>query len=186
MSATHFQPFHCARTAFGGPCVFGASRVRARRRVQWLLKRNCSITPRQLLRFYASLCVLSLGIALMFWAQGATLVMPFAWARRLAMGAALLVYSRHAADSEGIRLQPGRLTVELNTSGAHEPGRVRAGLGPRRARAWRPFADRALGPGPAHRGRALRAPRAAAPAGRRIALGVAALASRYSARHATR
>jgi uncharacterized membrane protein len=80
--------------------------------VQWLLKRNCSATPRQLMAFYASLSVLSLGIALIFWAQGATLVMPFAGFEVLAVGAALLVYARHATDSESIRLQAGRLTVE--------------------------------------------------------------------------
>lgn len=86
--------------------------------VQWLLKRNCSIAPRQLFGVYAVLCVLSLGIAAMFWLQGATLVMPFAWAEVLAVGAALLVYAAHAADCERIRLQGGRLTVECN-SGRH-------------------------------------------------------------------
>ncbi|HEY8706923.1 MAG TPA: DUF2244 domain-containing protein [Burkholderiaceae bacterium] len=80
--------------------------------MQWLLERNCSATPCQVLAIYASLCVLSIGIALAFWHQGATLVMPFAWLEVLAVGAALLIYSRHAADSELIRLQPGRLTVE--------------------------------------------------------------------------
>ena len=38
--------------------------------------------------------------------------MPFAWAELAALAVALLVYARHAADSESIRLQPGRLTVE--------------------------------------------------------------------------
>ncbi|MGQ2981389.1 MAG: DUF2244 domain-containing protein, partial [Polaromonas sp.] len=46
--------------------------------VQWLLKRNCSVTPAQLLSLYLSLCAVSLGIAGFFWTQGATLVMPFA------------------------------------------------------------------------------------------------------------
>jgi uncharacterized membrane protein len=80
--------------------------------VQWLLKRNCSMTPRQMAGFYALLCALSLGIAAMFWVQGATLVMPFAWAEVLAVGAALGVYAVHAADCERIRLQGGTLTVE--------------------------------------------------------------------------
>lgn len=62
--------------------------------------------------FFASLSALSLGIGLFFWVQGATLVMPFAWLEMLALGAALLIYARHAADSESIRLQAGRLTVE--------------------------------------------------------------------------
>ena len=89
---------------------------RAAQSVEWLLKRNCSITPRQMMGFYASVCVLSLGIGAAFWAQGATLVMPFAGFEVLAVGAALMLYSRHATDSENIRLQAGRLTVE-HTSG---------------------------------------------------------------------
>jgi uncharacterized membrane protein len=46
--------------------------------VEWRLRRNCSITPSQLGILYASLCVVSLGVAGFFWAQGATLVLPFA------------------------------------------------------------------------------------------------------------
>ena len=91
---------------------FGAESGGAEHSVQWLLKRNCSTTPRQMLLFYASLSALSLGIALFCWVQGALLVMPFAWLEMLALGAALLIYARHATDSESIRLQAGRLTVE--------------------------------------------------------------------------
>jgi uncharacterized membrane protein len=79
---------------------------------EWLLKRNCSIAPRQLVGFYGSLCVVSLTIAAYFWSQGATLVMPFAWAELVGVGAALFVYARHAADREHIDLRLGRLTVE--------------------------------------------------------------------------
>ena len=80
--------------------------------VEWLLKRNCSIAPRQLLAFYLSLCLLSLSIAALFWLRGAPLVMPFTGLELVAVGAALLVYARHAADRESLRLRPGVLTVE--------------------------------------------------------------------------
>ena len=80
--------------------------------MEWLLKRNCSMAPRQLVMLYLSLCIVSLGIASGFWLQGATLVLPFAGLELLTVGAAFLVYARHAADNESIRLQPGRLTVE--------------------------------------------------------------------------
>ncbi|WP_409035159.1 DUF2244 domain-containing protein [Methylibium sp.] len=80
---------------------------------EWTLKRNCSFSPMQLLKVYASLCVISLGIATYFWLLGATLVMPFAWAELLAFGAALFVYARHAADCEHITLERGRMAVEL-------------------------------------------------------------------------
>ncbi|MDQ6679709.1 MAG: DUF2244 domain-containing protein [Pseudomonadota bacterium] len=90
---------------------FGQESVGVGASVQWLLKRNCSLAPRQLLTFYASLCLLSLAIAGVFWIRGALLVMPFAGAELLAVGAALLVYARHAADREIIRLRTGRLVV---------------------------------------------------------------------------
>lgn len=80
--------------------------------VQWLLKRNCSMAPQQLFRFYLVASVVSLGIGGMFWLHGATLVLPFAWLEMLALGAALMVYARHAGDRECIRLQGGVLSVE--------------------------------------------------------------------------
>ena len=80
--------------------------------VQWLLRRNCSMTPTQLLAFYLSLSAWSLAIAGAFWWRGATLVLPFAGVEILAVGAALWVYARHAADRERLTLEPGRLTVE--------------------------------------------------------------------------
>jgi uncharacterized membrane protein len=81
--------------------------------IDWLLKRNCSMAPRQLLAFYLSLCVLSLGIAAMFWFQGARMIMTFAWIELSAVGLALWVVARHATDSESIVLRNDRLTVEV-------------------------------------------------------------------------
>lgn len=88
--------------------------------VQWLLRRNCSITPAQLARLYLSLCVVSLGIASFFWVQGARLVMPFAWLELIAVGTAFLVYARHACDGENIILQGSQLVVELENGGRTE------------------------------------------------------------------
>ena len=80
--------------------------------MRWLMKRNCSVAPRQLLGFYLSLCLLVLVIGAFFWMRGAPLVLPFAGAELIAVGAALLVYARHAADRESMVLRPGRFTVE--------------------------------------------------------------------------
>ncbi len=85
---------------------------------EWLLKRNCSLTPSQLLAFFASICVVSLGIGAMFWMQGAPLVMPFAGLELLAVATALLIYARHATDREAIVLRPDSLVVE-HASGRH-------------------------------------------------------------------
>ena len=93
------------------------SDVNGHQDVQWLLKRNCSVTPTQLVSLYASLCVVSLGIATFFWIQGATLVMPFAWAELLGVGAAFVFYARHARDGEKILLQGGQLVIELESAG---------------------------------------------------------------------
>jgi len=88
--------------------------------VQWLLKRNCSVTPAQLLWLYVCLCMVSLGIAGFFWSQGAKMVMFFACLELLAVGAAFWVYARHATDGERIVLQGERLVVELESAGRLE------------------------------------------------------------------
>jgi uncharacterized membrane protein len=111
MSVTISHPT-IARSASAQPLRFGAESGGADHAVLWLLRRNCSTTPRQMLMFFGSLCALSLGIGLFFWLQGATLVMPFAWVEVLAVGCALLIYSRHATDNENIKLQQDRLIVE--------------------------------------------------------------------------
>ena len=85
--------------------------------VLWLLKRHCSLKPAQLGWFYASLCLVSLGIATFFWFQGATMVLSFALLELAAVGTAFLLYSRHAADAEKIVLVDGQLVVELETAG---------------------------------------------------------------------
>ena len=78
----------------------------------WLLKRNCSISPRQLLAAYGLLCAMTLTIAVFFLLQGAPLVLPFAGLELLGLGAAMLLQARHAADRERLELLGGRLSVE--------------------------------------------------------------------------
>jgi uncharacterized membrane protein len=81
-------------------------------RIEWLLKRNCSITPRQLFGVYLSLCALSLVIALSFTWAGASPVLAFAGVELVLVGLALLVYARHATDHERITLAGEALSVE--------------------------------------------------------------------------
>lgn len=80
--------------------------------VQWLLRRNCSVTPRQLAGCYVALCTISLLIALAFAWHGATVVLAFAGLELLAVGVAMLVFARHACDRELLTLDSGRLHVE--------------------------------------------------------------------------
>lgn len=84
---------------------------------QWFLRRNCSVTPRQLVLIYLSLCVLSLAIGVLFWVKGATLVLPIAWIELVAVGVAFLVYARHASDGGTIRLTEGQLVIEQENGG---------------------------------------------------------------------
>lgn len=79
--------------------------------VQWLLKPNCSLSPRQLGAVYASLCAVSVLIAAVFYAQGAPFVAAFAGIEMMALGVALLVFARHAGDRETLTLQGRSLRV---------------------------------------------------------------------------
>jgi uncharacterized membrane protein len=80
---------------------------------RWELKRNCSVTPRQLAGIYAALCCASLMVALICVWQGAWFVLVFAVLELSAVGAAFLLYARHATDAEYIALAPDSLVVEV-------------------------------------------------------------------------
>lgn len=101
----------------GAPAGDAGSSVVPAGAVVWRFGRNCSISPRQLLHFYIALSLFSLLVALYCWLVGATLVMPFSGLEVLAVGAALLVYARHAADRESISLAPGAMVVEWESAG---------------------------------------------------------------------
>jgi uncharacterized membrane protein len=95
------------------------------------LKRNCSISPAGFACVCASLAVLALAIGAGFAAAGAWLVLPFAGLEALLLGAAFVLYARHAADYERIALRPGGgLTVEV-AEGRRE---TRYEMDPRRLR----------------------------------------------------
>lgn len=80
--------------------------------LRWVLKRNCSISPRQLMVVYLSLCAVSVGLGLAFWSVGAPFVLAFAGLEVVLVGLALLVYARHAADRETLTLDDGQVEVE--------------------------------------------------------------------------
>ncbi len=97
------------------PWAFGRERpsgADSRPVLEWLLRRNCSITPRQMLAFYASLCAVSLAIATLFVLQGAPFVLFFAGIELTAVGLALLIFARHAGDRETLTLAGRALCVE--------------------------------------------------------------------------
>ena len=101
----------------GSPWLFGrevelGGVAGAPRALQWLLSRNCSITPRQLGGVYLALCAVSLLIGVLFFVRGAAFILAFTGLELLAVGLALLVYARHAADRETLTLVGRSLQVE--------------------------------------------------------------------------
>jgi len=88
--------------------------------LQWVLARNCSITPRQLANVYLSLCALAVAISAGFWWQGAPVITAFAGAELLLVGLALIVYARHAGDREVLTLAGCSLAVEQRLGGRVE------------------------------------------------------------------
>lgn len=86
---------------------------------EWLLKRNCSLTPRQTALGFAVLALLSYTVALAFLVlHGTWFVFGYATAEMLAMAVALLHYARHATDHEHLALREDCLLVESCTGGA--------------------------------------------------------------------
>lgn len=85
---------------------------------QWVIKRNCALSPRQLGCWFGSLAVVSLLLAGFFALKGAWLVMPFTLVEIAALGAAFFWWARHAADYERIRVGSGSVSVETS-SGEH-------------------------------------------------------------------
>jgi uncharacterized membrane protein len=77
----------------------------------WLIKRNCSASPKQLAAVFASIVAVSFGFGVAFAAQGLWMVLPFVGLEVLAVAAAFICYGRHAADFERIELADGRLQV---------------------------------------------------------------------------
>ncbi|MBN8745030.1 MAG: DUF2244 domain-containing protein [Thiomonas arsenitoxydans] len=83
----------------------------------WVFRRNCSMSPRQLIVFYASLCVVSLIVASIAWDVGGSLVLPFTGIELGSVALALVVYGRHATDRERVRLSTQQLQVEWENAG---------------------------------------------------------------------
>jgi uncharacterized membrane protein len=86
--------------------------------VQWVLRRNCSLTPGQLGGFYLSMCLVSLLIACGFALNGAPVVLWFAGIELLLLAVALLVHARHATDADTVTLAGQVLTVEQSCGNA--------------------------------------------------------------------
>jgi uncharacterized membrane protein len=77
----------------------------------WLMKRNCSLTPRRLIQFYAVLVGFSLAVAIGFLIVGVWMVLIFTFIELTAVTLGFLIYSRHALDFEEIKIDGAVLTI---------------------------------------------------------------------------
>lgn len=87
-------------------------------RQEWLLKRNCSMTPRQTMKAFFVLCALSFAVGVIFMLlQGTWVVLGYAMVEMSAVALAFLHYARHATDHEYIALTGNCLLVEQLDAG---------------------------------------------------------------------
>ena len=75
------------------------------------MRRNCALSPRQLLKFYLALVFLSLTVATGFLLVGVKMILIFTAIELTAVTIGFLVYCRHALDFEEIEIQGTRLIV---------------------------------------------------------------------------
>jgi uncharacterized membrane protein len=71
-----------------------------RERREWLLRRNCSLSPRQMGMAYGLMCVFSFAVATGFVMIGLWQVLLFTVLEMTAVAAAFLYFARHATDYE--------------------------------------------------------------------------------------
>ncbi len=84
---------------------------------QWLLRRNCALTPLQFAGWFASIAAAVAIMAGVLAAFGAWLVLPFAAAQFVVLVIAFLAYARHAGDYERVLVTPQRILVERCSGG---------------------------------------------------------------------
>ena len=84
---------------------------------QWLLKKNCTLSPSQFGSAILFIGGLSLVIATIWAFKGVWLILPFAFAECIAIIIAFFVYSRHATDFERVILTSNEVCVESEIGG---------------------------------------------------------------------
>ena len=84
---------------------------------EWVLKKNCTLSPKQFGSAIFFVGGLSLGIATIWAFKGVWLVLPFAFAECLALLVAFFVYSRHATDFERVILTNNEICLESEIGG---------------------------------------------------------------------
>ncbi len=76
------------------------------------MRRNCALTPKQLLRFYIALVCLSVTVATGFLLAGVWVIPIFTVIELGAVTLGFFIYCRHALDSETIEIDGKRLIIK--------------------------------------------------------------------------
>ena len=84
---------------------------------EWVFKRNCAMSPRQMAWALGGLALVSATVALGFWWLGAPWVVFFTALEWLALIVAAYYYSRHASDQERVVIGPNGVLVEHEIAG---------------------------------------------------------------------
>lgn len=79
---------------------------------RWQMRRNCALTPKQLLQFYIVLVCLSLIVGVGFLLAGVWVIPIFTVIELSAVTVGFLIYCRHALDCETIEIDGKRLLVK--------------------------------------------------------------------------
>ncbi|MEO7496198.1 MAG: DUF2244 domain-containing protein [Massilia sp.] len=91
---------------------------------EWNLKRNCSLSPRQVGIAYGLLCTGVIGVGVVFAMHGIWFVLAFALLEIGGIALALLHYARHATDHEHVALSEECLLIERVEAGQREQIRL--------------------------------------------------------------
>ena len=79
---------------------------------RWQMRRNCALTPKQLLRFYIVLVCLSVTVGAGFLIAGVWVIPIFTVIELSAVTLGFLIYCRHALDCETIEIDGKRLVIK--------------------------------------------------------------------------
>ena len=97
MVATYFDDHDCSR--------------------RFLIRPNCSLRWREVVRFYLAMMVVSFGIAVAFALQGAWLVLPFAGLEMAVLGAALYTVARRSYRWQVVSVHTDRIEIAEHGTG---------------------------------------------------------------------
>jgi uncharacterized membrane protein len=85
---------------------------------EWVFKRNCAMSPKQLGLALGFLALISVAVAGGFWWVGVKWVVFFTAVEWIALLSATWWYLRHASDRERVVVEANRLLVEHEIAGA--------------------------------------------------------------------